>query len=121
MIKNLIRHEYVIRSEVLTNISNHIDNLNGNNIIYHTNRNKFMTDLNNCILKLNTSYNDVIHKHKKIEYNIDSTMDYIDYYNYLNFFNQGIDENNENNEIKIKLKFFTEDTNNVDEDILSLM
>ncbi len=138
MIKNLIRHEYMMRSEVLANMCNHIDNLNKENIIYHTNRNKFMSDLNGCVLKLNNSYNEIIHKHKKIDYKIESeTMDHVEYYNYINFFNQnnyvkpyveiggeGEDEGEESEtspSVPIQLKFFGREPYDVDKDILTLM
>jgi endopeptidase La len=68
MIKTLIRREYSLRSEVLAHICNHIDNLNRDSIIYHTNRNKLMDKVNNTIMLLNTNYNDAMPKYKNIDY-----------------------------------------------------
>jgi len=71
VIKNLIRSEYTLRSEILTNICNHIDNMNSNNIIYHTIRNKLINKLNTCTITLNTNYNDSLPQYKNLEYTPD--------------------------------------------------
>lgn len=68
IIKNFIKCEYSMRSDIITNLCKHIDNLNRENIIHYSIRNKLMSDTNNCILKLNTTYNDAIHTYKKINY-----------------------------------------------------
>lgn len=68
MIKNFIRCEYSMRAEILTNICNHIDNLNRDSIIYHTNRNKLMNKLNTCVLTLNTNYNESLPLYKSLDY-----------------------------------------------------
>ena len=62
-----IRNRYRVRSEILIRMSHHIDVLNRENIIHHTIRNKLADDLNKCIFTLNTAYNDVIKKYKKID------------------------------------------------------
>ena len=69
MIKNFIRREYVIRADILTNICNHVDDLNQDSIIYHTNRNKLMNRLSTCILTLNTNYNESLPLYKTLDYN----------------------------------------------------
>lgn len=66
IIKNLIRCEYSMRADILANICNHIDNLNRDNIIHHTCRNKLMNIVNNCVLTLNTNYNDSLPLHTEI-------------------------------------------------------
>lgn len=73
MIKNLIRVEYSLRSEILTHICNHIDRMNRDSITYHTIRNRLMNKLTNAILLLNTNYNDSLPKYKGIEYTPDSS------------------------------------------------
>src|SRR5690606_29130606 len=68
LIKALIRHEYSLRSDILTHLCNHIDNLNRNSIIYHTNRNRLMNKLTNTVLLLNTNYNDALPQYKTLNY-----------------------------------------------------
>lgn len=68
MIKNFIRREYSLRSEVLANLCKHIDDMNKENIIYHTNRNKLMNKLSTCINMLNTNYNNSLPLYKNINY-----------------------------------------------------
>jgi endopeptidase La len=67
-IKNFIRSEYSLRSEVLANICKHIDDMNRDSIIYHTNRNKLMNKLSTSINMLNTNYNNSLPQYKNMDY-----------------------------------------------------
>jgi len=71
-IKNSIRYEYSLRSMILANICKHIDNMNRDSIIYHTNRNKLMNKLSSCINMLNTNYNNSLPLYKNMDYVPDS-------------------------------------------------
>jgi len=75
-IKYLIRQEYLVRSHILSNMSKHIDRMNEENIIHCTYRNKYMSELNDCLLKLNTSYNKLINEYKNTEYNLTDNEKY---------------------------------------------
>ena len=68
MIKNFIKSEYVMRSDILTNICSHVDDLNRNNLIFHTNRNKLMNTISACVLILNTNYNESLPLYKTLNY-----------------------------------------------------
>lgn len=70
MIKEFIKKEYTLRSEVLTNISIHIDDMNRDNIIHHNNRNKMMSIASSCVTALNTAYNNTLRVYKTIDYDI---------------------------------------------------
>jgi len=121
-IKYLIRSEYSLRSEIFTNISNHIDNLNQKSIIHHTNRNKYIVSLNNLIKKLNDSYNKIIRIYKKKNYvltererDLIETKNYEGLYEYISMLkNQKVVNADED---RIKLDYFEE----CDQDMLSLM
>src|SRR5436853_4894685 len=69
IVKNFIRCEYSMRAEILTNICNHIDNLNRDSIVHHTSRTKLMNKLNTSVLTLNNNYNKSLHCYKSIDYN----------------------------------------------------
>ena len=69
MVKSFIKSEYSLRSDILINMCNHIDKLNRDGIVYHTNRNKMILILNTCILTLNTTYNNTLSVYKSLEYN----------------------------------------------------
>ena len=68
IIKTFIRSEYSLRSEILANICKHIDDMNRDSIIYHTNRNKLMNKLSTSINMLNTNYNNSLPLYKNINY-----------------------------------------------------
>ena len=72
IIKNFIRTEYSLRSDVIGNICKHIDNMNRESIIHHTNRNKLMNNVSSCIIMLNTSYNNCLPIYKNIDYSPDT-------------------------------------------------
>src|SRR5579872_7404402 len=67
-IKNLIKSEYSLRSDVLSNICKHTDNMNRESIIYHTSRNKLMNKISASINMLNTNYNNSLPLYKNIDY-----------------------------------------------------
>ncbi|VBB18374.1 lon protease homolog, partial [Yasminevirus sp. GU-2018] len=67
-IKNFIRTEYSLRAEILGNICKHIDNMNRESIVHHTNRNKLMNKVGSCIIMLNTSYNNSLPLYKNLDY-----------------------------------------------------
>lgn len=67
-VKNFIRSEYSLRSEILANMCKHIDDMNRDSIIYHTNRNKLMNKLSTSINMLNTNYNNSLPLYKNIDY-----------------------------------------------------
>ena len=71
MFRSFIKDRYQTRSDILIGLSKHIDDLNHENIIHHTLRNRFMAELSNCIMKLNTAYNDVIKRYKKLDIELD--------------------------------------------------
>jgi len=99
-----------MRSTILSNMSKHIDKLNEESIIHHTYRNKYMSELNDCLLKLNTGYNKLIHEYRNIEYNLTYNEKYfIDnnnpdvLYEYLIIMNEF-----DKNSVGIKIDFFKE-------------
>lgn len=77
VIKNFIRSEYILRSEILANICKHVDNMNKENLIYHTIRNKLMNKISACINMLNTNYNNSLPLYKNIDYIPDETEKYL--------------------------------------------
>lgn len=62
--KNLIINEYSIRTNVLFNIGKHIDNMNRESILHHTNRNKLTIGLSSCTVLLNECYNNIMNYYK---------------------------------------------------------
>ena len=111
MIKNLIRSEYSMRADILSNICNHIDNLNRDNIIYHTIRNKMMNMLSTCVLTLNTNYNDCLPLYKTMDY---APIDYEHkFINDLNFegFNLFVSHGNNDLRARVSEYFVTVDKN----------
>jgi endopeptidase La len=68
IIKHLIRCEYILRADILTNIGTHIDNQERIGIMEHTKRKQFINELHTIMLKLNTEYNNCLPKYKKIRY-----------------------------------------------------
>ena len=116
MIKNFIKCEYSTRAEILTNICNHIDNLNRDSIVYHTNRNKLMNKLSTCVLTLNTNYNDSLPLYKSLEYEPCNTeqkfIDDSNFDGYLKYMSSGDDG------LRLRIiKYFT----NIDDEIYELM
>lgn len=116
MIKNIIRREYSIRSDILSNMCSHVDNLNRDSIIHHTVRNKIMNEINNCVTKLNTAYNNSLPLYKKFNYKPDPTEEHFiknhdteNYYLYISI---------HNNSLKCEIMIFF---NNVDNDIKNIM
>lgn len=71
--KYVLRDEYVTRSNILYNLSIHIDTLYTECFIYYAIRNKYISTLNNMIKKINDVYNSNIRSIKK--FNIDSLSD----------------------------------------------
>ena len=115
MIKNLIRREYSMRADITTNICNHIDNLNRDNIIYHTNRNKMMNLLSSHVLALNTSYNQSLRSYKTIGYVPDDIEQiFIDNLNFEGFYLY----TSHNNVLKSQIQDFF---SSVDKNVLELM
>jgi len=55
--KNILKVEYIIRSNILYKLSLHIENLNSKCIIHHSLRSKYALNLNNIIKQLNEEYN----------------------------------------------------------------
>ena len=47
--KNILKVEYIIRSNILYKLSLHIENLNSKCIIHHSLRSKYALNLNNII------------------------------------------------------------------------
>lgn len=116
MIKNFIRCEYTMRAEILTNISNHIDNMNRDSIIYHTNRTKLMNKLNTCVLTLNTNYNESLALYRSLEYEpCEAEQKFINDANfdgYLRYMSSG------DNRLRLKIiDYFA----NIDKEIYELM
>lgn len=77
VIKNFIRSEYTLRSELLANICKHVDNMNRESLIYHTIRNKLMNKISTCINMLNTNYNNSLPLYKNIDYIPNETEKYL--------------------------------------------
>jgi endopeptidase La len=117
IIKELIRFEYTMRSEILLSLTNHIDKLNSEHVIHHTLRSKYMNEVNNCMTKLNMTYNDVIFGYKKKNYEVtDNENYYIEtnnptgLYHYISIMKHYTNTG-------IKMNFFDE----FDEEIMKLM
>ena len=58
--KQILKDEYIIRSELIYNLSIHIENLNNECIIHHSLRSKYSSYLNSLIKELNDEYNNNI-------------------------------------------------------------
>ena len=78
MFRSFIKQRYQIRSEILIQLSKHIDDLNRESIIHHTIRNRYAEELSRCIMRLNTAYNEIIKLYKKLEYDIDPDIENFD-------------------------------------------
>jgi len=116
MIKNFIICEYTLRSEVLTNMCNHVDSLNRDNIIHHAIKNKSMNKISTCIMKLNNNYNDSLPLYKTLDYvpcKVEQKfIDDSNFEGYLMYTSSG------DNRLRLKInKFFK----NVDNEIYYLM
>src|SRR5579872_167828 len=111
IIKKIIKNEYAIRAEILSNICNHIDLLNRDNIIHHIIRSKMINNVNNCIMTLNVNYNDSLPLYKNIVYTpSDTELSFIingNYEAYKLFNSIGI---NNFNKLRIKVIDFYKDT-----------
>lgn len=115
-IRNFIKTEYSLRSDILTNLCKHIDNMNRDSIIYHTIRTKLMNKVTSCIMLLNNNYNDSLSNYKDFEYTPDeSEKELINSGNFDAFF-EIINMTNNNFRNKI-CSYFTD----VDQEIYSLM
>ena len=68
IIKYLIRYEYILRTDILTNIGKHINNQEREGILHHTISKQYINELHTLVLQLNTEYNNCLPKYKKISY-----------------------------------------------------
>ena len=65
-IKYVLRNEYATRTDVLCNVSTHIDRLHTECLIHHETRCEYMANLNNIVKNINSTYNACYRKVKKI-------------------------------------------------------
>lgn len=115
IVKSIIVDEYNMRTNILQNLSSHIDKLYHELIIHHKIRSKMMTKLNTHIEDLSNSYNEIIKKYRRITYNI-SKEEHIILTNSIDMFSSYTKLINSS--IKEKILEYFED---FDKDILYLM
>jgi hypothetical protein len=70
IVKSIILNEYNLRTNILNNMTVHVEKLYREFIIHHKIRNKMLAKLNSMIEELSNSYNEIIKKYRKITYNI---------------------------------------------------
>ncbi len=70
--KQILKDEYITRSEIIYNLSIHIENLNNECIIHHSLRSKYSSHLNSIVKELNDEYNSNIRNIKNDDLSIEN-------------------------------------------------
>ena len=71
--KQILKDEYITRSEIIYNLSIHIENLNNECIIHHSLRSKYSSHLNSIVKELNDEYNSNIRNIKNDDLSIENS------------------------------------------------
>ena len=87
--KKILQNEYTIRTNILRNISMHINNLHNDHLVYYESFCEYLSLLNNAIKSLNLEYNKTLRKIKNIDKDfkdlkIDNTFSFQKLFNIIN-------------------------------------
>jgi ATP-dependent Lon protease len=114
--RKILQNEYTIRTNILRNISVHINNLHNDHLVYYETFCEYLSALNNAIKSLNLEYNKTLRKIKNIDK--DLTSSFQNFINIMNIIDSIILNSMHNEYISICEKNIETDYNSFCNDIL---